>query len=372
MARYIWQHPDWTDRWRWSTDRLLQQIASARKTQGHLLGQAAGLGFDLGMEAQAESLAEDALTTAAIEGVALDPKSVRSSVARNLGLPTAGLPAPDRDADGLVQMLLDATQRHAEPLTVRRLKGWQAALFPTGYSGLHRIVVGEWRDKREPMQVVSGPVGRERVHFEAPPAEIVPAEMGRFLDWWASAGRPDEGLLRAGLAHLWFVTVHPFEDGNGRLARAIADMALAADEGTGLRLYSMSARILDERDAYYEILERTQRGDGEITDWFAWFLSCLERAMRRSEGRLDRVLAKARFRQRQAGARLNDRQRNVINRLLDAGHDGFEGGLTTRKYVGMTSASRSTAQREIADLVKRGFLIRRPGRGRSTSYEIAW
>jgi Fic family protein len=370
MTRYVWQYPDWTRRWRWDSSRLLPPLAAARRVQGTLLGRGAGLGFDLGMEARAATLAADALTTAAIEGVSLDPRSVRSSVARRLGLSVAGLPMPERDVDGLVQMVVDATQRHSEPLTSRRLKGWQAALFPTGYSGLRRIVVGDWRKQTAPMQVVSGPIGRETVHFEAPPAKNVAAEMTRFLAWWTSARDPDEGLLRAGLAHLWFVTVHPFEDGNGRLARAIADMALAADEQSGLRLYSMSSQIRSERDAYYAVLGRTQRGNGEITEWLEWFLACLERAMRASEGQLDVVLGKASFWQRLAGASLSERQSKVVNRLLDAGRDGFQGGLTTRKYASMTGASRATAQREIADLVEKGFLKQRPGGGRSTSYDI--
>jgi len=372
VTQYIWQHADWTSRWRWGSDRLLMPLAQARKAQGELLGRAASLGFEIGMEARAETLVDEALTTAAIEGVSLDPRSVRSSVARRLGLASAGVQVPDRDADGLVEVLIDATQRYGEPLTARRLKGWQAALFPRGYSGLRKIVIGDWRKKLEPMQVVSGPVGREKVHYEAPPAARLPREMARFLAWWRSGRNPEEGLLRAALAHLWFVTVHPFEDGNGRITRAIADMALAADEKTSLRLYSMSARIRSEQDAYFAVLERTQRGDGEITDWLEWFLLCLKRALETSETRLERVLAKSRLWQRQAGISIGERQLKVINRLLDAGQGGFEGGLSTRKYVGMTGTSRATAQREIVDLVKKGFLTKRGGGGRSTSYDIAW
>lgn len=371
MPRYVWQHPDWTSKMRWDGGRLLTPLASARRRQGEILGRAAGLGFDLGLEARASALTDEAVTTAAIEGEVLERDTVRSSVARRLGLPTAGLPPTARHIDGLVEMLVDATERFDQPLTEDRLEGWHAALFPTGRSGIQPIIVGDWRRSAEPMRVVSGPVGRETVHFEAPPAERVASEMRRFLDWYEKGSEPVDGVLRAGLSHFWFVTIHPFEDGNGRLARAIADMTLARDEATGLRLYSMSAQIRREQDVYYEVLEQAQRGDGELTSWLAWFAGCLERAVTHSEARLDRVLAKARFWQGYTGANLNERQRKVVNRMLDAGPGGFEGGLTTRKYVGMTGTSRATAQREIADLAVKGFLVRRPGGGRSTSYDIA-
>ena len=372
MSRYIWQHPDWTSRLRWNSERLLTPLAAARRRQGEILGKAAGLGFDLGLEARASILTDEAIMTAAIEGEILDRESVRSSVARKLGLPTAGLPVAARHVDGLVDMILDATHRFDKPLNEEQLWGWNAALFPTGYSGIQQIIVGDWRKSDEPLRVVSGPVGRETVHFEAPPAARVPEEMRRFLEWYADDPDPEDGLLRAGLAHFWFVTIHPFDDGNGRLARAIADMVLARDEGTGLRLYSMSAQIHTERDAYYDILEQTQRGDGELTGWLTWFAGCLERAVTNSEERLDLVLIKARFWQGHTETNLSERQRKVVNRMLDAGPGGFEGGLTTRKYLGMTRTSRATAQREIADLLAKGLLVRRPGGGRSTSYEIAW
>ena len=372
MANYVWQHPDWTSRLRWNSERLLTPLAAARRRQGEILGKTAGLGFDLGLEARASILTDEAVMTAAIEGEDLDRESVRSSVARKLGLPTAGLPPTARHVDGLVEMIVDATQRYEDPLTEERLRGWNAALFPTGYSGMQKIIVGDWRRSDEPMRVVSGPVGRETVHFEAPPTEKVPGEMGRFLEWYAADPDPEDGLLRAGLAHFWFVTIHPFEDGNGRLARAIADMTLARDEGTRLRLYSMSAQIRTEQDVYYDILEQTQRGDGELTGWLMWFAACLERAVTNSEERLALVLAKARFWQGHTEVNLSERQRKVVNRMLDAGPGGFEGGLTTRKYVSMTRTSRATAQREIADLVVKGLLVRRLGGGRSTSYEIVW
>ncbi len=372
MVNFVWQHPDWTSRLRWNSERLLTPLAAARRRQGEIFGKAAGLGFDLGLEAQASILTDEAVMTAAIEGEVLDRESVRSSVARKLGLPTAGLPPTARHVDGLVEMIVDATQRFDEPLTEERLWGWNAALFPTGYSGMLQIIVGDWRTSDEPMRVVSGPVGRETVHFEAPPAARVPGEMARFLEWYTADPDPEDGLLRAGLAHFWFVTIHPFEDGNGRLARAIADMTLARDEGTPLRLYSMSAQIRTEQDAYYDILEQTQRSDGELTGWLTWFVGCLERAVTNSEARLDLVLTKARFWQDHTEVNLSERQRKVVNRMLDAGPGGFEGGLTTRKYVGMTRTSRATAQREIADLLAKGLLVRRPGGGRSTSYEIVW
>ncbi len=372
MPRYVWLHPDWTSKLRWNGDQVLAPLASARRRQGEILGKATGLGFDLGLEARATTLTDDAVMTAAIEGEALDPRSVRSSVARRLGLPTAGLPPTDRHVDGLVEMIIDATGNFDSPLTEKRLKGWNAALFPTGYSGIRRIRAGSWRTGHEPMRVVSGPEGRERVHFEAPPAANVPEEMRRFLRWHEKQAWPEEGVLRAGLAHFWFVTIHPFEDGNGRIARAVTDMNLARDEKTGLRLYSMSTQIRSERDAYYDILESAQRGDGDITGWLVWFAGCLERAMAAAECRLELVLDRARFWQDHSEVDLNPRQRKVVNRLLEARPAGFEGGLTNRKYVNLTKTSRATAQREIADLVGKGILVKGPGGGRSASYDLAW
>jgi Fic family protein len=297
---------------------------------------------------------------------------VRSSVARRLGLPTAGMPQAPRHVDGLVEMLLDATRGYAAPLTAQRLWGWQAALFPTGYSGLNKIIVGGWRQSAEPMQVVSGPIGRERVHYEAPPAGRIETEMDRFLVWWAAPPAGMDGLIRAGLAHLWFVTIHPFDDGNGRVARAVTDMARAQDEGSGARLYSMSRQIQDEREHYYAVLEQAQKGGGDITQWLCWFLGCFEKALARSEDQVNKALARARFWQEHAGAMLNPRQVKVVNRLLEAGPGGFEGGLTTRKYKGMTKTSRETAKRDIAGLVSKGILSRNPGGGRSASYSLVW
>jgi Fic family protein len=369
--RFIWQQDAWPDL-KWDTARLLSPLSRARSAQGRLLGMAHALGLDLGLEVQVDALTREALTTAAIEGERLSPESVRSSVARRLGLKSVGLRKVNRDVEGLVDVLVDATRHHDKPLTPERLKGWQRALFPTGYSGLHRLRVGRWRAAGVPMRVVSGPLGRETVHFEAPPAERLDDELRRFLAWWRSSAGTVDGLLRAGLAHLWFVTLHPFEDGNGRVGRAITEMALAQDEGAGVRLYSLSAQVSDERAGYYAALEAAQRGRGEVTGWLVWFLHCFERAVVGSQGTIELALEKASFWQRHRDVTLNERQRKAVNRLLDAGRGGFEGGLNTRKYVGMTRASRATAQRELADLVERKLLHQRPGGGRSSSYELAW
>ena len=368
MGRYIWQSKAWPE-FGWNSDQLLRPLGRARQAQGRLLGE---VRFGLGLELQAEILAEESMSTAAIEGDRLNLQSVRSSVARRLGLPTAGLPPADRRVDGLVQMLLDATMSYREPLTADRLFGWNAALFPTGYSGLTRITVGRWRGGGEPMQVVSGPMGREQVHYEAPPSRRVPAEMDRFLAWWSAPPANLDGMVRAGLAHLWFVSIHPFEDGNGRIARAITDMALAQDEGSGQRLYSMSKQIGIERSAYYDVLERTQKGTGDATVWLAWFLECLARAIERSEKQVALALSHAEFWREHADAALNGRQVKVVKRLLEAGLDGFEGGMTNRKYVGITKVSSDTAKRDLADLVSKGILRRNQGGGRSVSYSLVW
>jgi len=287
-------------------------------------------------------------------------------------MPAAGLPPTERHVDGLVEMLLDATRRYDEPLTGDRVKSWHAALFPTGYSGMAKIDVGRWRSGREAMQVVSGPLGKERVHFEAPPSSRLGREMRRFFAWFESSRGEMDGLVRAAMAHFWFVTIHPFDDGNGRVGRAIADLAIAQDEGSGLRLYSVSAQISREREQYYEVLERCQRGSGDIVDWLVWMLGCLARAIERAEAQIGTAVVVARFWQEASRLTLSARQKKVLNRLLDAGPGGFEGGLTTRKYVGMTKTSRATAKREIADLVEKKLLVRGSAGGRSTRYELAW
>ncbi len=366
MTHYIWHHDNWTH-FRWNTNQLLTPLGECRLQQGKLLSTVASLGFPL--ESQAEILAEETVKTAAIEGEQLDARAVRSSVARRLGLPDAGIPA-DRSVDGLITVLLDATRNHSDPLTFERLCGWQAALFPTGYSGMFRIRTGEWRGDT-PMQVVSGPVGRETVHFEAPLFDRVPGEMSTFLQWWDSSLGKVEGVVRAALAHFHFITIHPFEDGNGRLARAITDMALAQDDGQAMRYYSLSAQIMAERGEYYNILERCQKGDGELTEWLLWFLGCFRRAISLSETVLSTVLDKAAFWRLHSQITLSERQKKVINRLLDAGKGGFEGGLTNRKYASMTNVSRATAFRELEALSNMG-VIRQTGGGRSARYDLVW
>lgn len=363
---YIWERPDWPD-FRWEHARLLEPLATARLRQGRLLGSMARLGFELKLEAQLEALTDDAVKSSEIEGDVLDRGSVRSSIARHLGVPNAAVAPTDRRVEGVVEMTLDATKNHDAPLTVERLHAWQAALFPTGYSGLHRIRTGVWRNDAEgPMQVVSGSLGRQKVHYQAPPAERVEAEMQRFLAWFNKRGEM-EGLLRAGLAHLWFLTVHPFEDGNGRVARAIADQALAQAEESGQRFYSMSGQIRKERSDYYDMLERTQKGELDVTAWLIWFLGCFSRAIDAAETTCATVLRKADFWQRHGRGPLTTRQRTVLNRYLD----GFEGKLTAKKWAVIGKCSIPTAQRDINDLVERGVLRRNPGGSKNTSYDLA-
>ena len=296
---------------------------------------------------------------------------MRSSVARRLGIPDAGLNTQDRYTDGLVDVLLDATANYEQPLTKERLHGWQAALFPTGFSGLHRIIVGDYRGE-SPMQVISGPIGRERIHYEAPPSRHVKKEVRQLLDWWHQKRGKIDCILRAAIAGFWFVSIHPYEDGNGRLARAITDMALAQDEKLAVRYYSFSAQIMEDRQEYYEVLEKCQKGGLDITDWLVWFLGCFERAIAKSDSLIGKVLQKARFWEINGQKQMTVRQRKVINRLLDAGAGGFTGGLTTRKYSGMTKASRATSYREITDLVSKDILVQNPGKGRSVSYDLVW
>lgn len=368
MTSYIWQKPEWP-RFTWEAQALLGPLGRARMDLGSLIQQVNSLGFDLDKESQAEILTEETVKTAAIEGDVLERNSVRSSVAKRLGLPTAGLPPSNRSIEGLVDVLHEATRRFDQPLTAKRLKSWHAALFPTGFSGFHKIRAGKWRGP-DPMRVVSGPIGRERVHFEAPSQDRLPEEMNRYIRWWNSESRAIDGLLRAGIAHFYFITIHPFEDGNGRLARALTDMALAQDDKLRQRFYSFSARIMTERAMYYDVLEKCQKGSLDVTLWLDWFLECFLRALKDSRLLISKSLHKARFWQKQAGVDLNARQKKVLNKLLDAGPGGFEGGMTTRKYVSITSASRATAFREISDLFEKGLLRALKGRGRSTAYEL--
>jgi Fic family protein len=362
---YIWQNDQWP-KLHWDDTALAKLLALASREQGRLLGKMEGLGFDLRAEAHLRTLTEDVVKSSEIEGEKLERDQVRSSIARRLGMDVAGLIPADRDVEGIVDMMTDATSRYAKQLTAPRLFDWHAALFPTGRSGMRTIKIGGWReDTAGPMQIVSGSIGREKVHYEAPPATRVPKEMERFLTWFAKPGDLDP-LLVAGLAHLWFVTIHPFDDGNGRIARAIADMALARSDGTGQRFYSMSSQIRHERNEYYNMLERTQQSDTDITRWQAWFLECLLRAIEGAHATLSAVLAKARFWERFAKHPLNERQINVLNRLLD----GFEGKLTSSKWAKLAKSSQDTAHRDITDLVERGALRKDAGGGRSTSYSL--
>ncbi len=368
--KYIWQRENWP-KLSWGTEPLLPLISSARLAQGKLLTKVESLGFKLSQEARAEILIEEAVKTSAIEGERLNRESVRSSVARRLGLSVAGLPPANRAVDGLVEVLLEATQNFDKPLTAARFKRWQAALFPTGYSGLTRIRVGKWRGS-QPMRVVSGAVGLEKIHYEAPPSERVEKEMKRFLSWWKTSRGSEEGLLRSGLAHFYFVTIHPFEDGNGRIARVLTDMALAQDEKLSTRYYSLSSQIMEERDDYYDALEECQKGNVDVTEWLQWFLGCYICAVDGAGKLIADVLSKAEFWQHHNQMEINGRQRKAVNRLLDAGKGGFQGGLTTRKYVSMAKVSRATAFREILDLLEKDILRQNPAKGRSVSYELHW
>lgn len=365
IKRQIHELADWP-RFRWDRERLAKPLASVRHQQGRLIGHMEALGFQLQQEAVLKTLTEDVVKSSDIEGEKLDVNLVRSSVARRLGMDVGGLKAADRHVEGVVEMMLDATRKYDEPLTAERVIAWHASLFPTGRTGMRKIRVGAWRDdKTGPMQVVSGPIGRERVHFEAPAARRLNREMKAFVDWFNKDADID-AVLKAGLSHLWFVTIHPFDDGNGRIARAIADLALARSEHSSQRFYSMSAQIREEREGYYNILERTQKGTLDVTLWMDWFLACLGRAINGAQTMLSAVLYKARFWQSLRDVPINERQRLLLNRLLD----GFEGNLTTSKWAKIAKCSSDTALRDITELVERGILVRNAAGGRSTSYGL--
>jgi len=362
---HIHEQKDWP-KLRWNGEKLATRLADVRHRQGRLIGQMEGLGFRLQEEAVLQTLTEDVVKSSEIEGEKLNPEAVRSSIARRMGLDIAGLIPSDRNVDGVVEMMLDATGRYSKSLTENRLFGWHSSLFPSGRSGMTRINVGKWRDdKNGSMQVVSGPIGKEKVHFEAPSAERLPKEMAAFLDWFNADVEMDP-VLKAGVAHLWYVTIHPFDDGNGRIARAIADLCLARSEKSSQRFYSMSAQIRVKRKGYYDILETTQKGSTDITPWLAWFLECLGGAISGAETVLSGIMAKARFWEKVDMIELNNRQRQVLNRLLD----GFEGKLTTSKWAKLTKSSQDTATRDIQDLIQKGVLERSPEGGRSTSYNL--
>ncbi len=365
--KYIWQAADWPQ-WRYDLGALVALLSDVSRAQGLLMGRLADVGMTLRDQASLSALTEDVIKTSEIEGEQLDAASVRSSIARRLGVDIGALAPVDRHVEGVVEMVLDATTDCTAPVTQVRLFGWHAALFPTGYSGLAPIQVGGWReDAAGPMQVVSGPIGRQRVHFEAPPAAQLEIEMGRFLEW-ANSASAEPPLIKAGLAHLWFVTLHPFDDGNGRIARAIGDLFLARADGSPQRFYSLSAQIQRERKAYYAILESAQKQSMDVTAWLVWFLQTLQGAIAQAHTTLDAVLLKTRFWQRWADSPgLNERQIKLVNRLLD----GFDGKLTSSKWAAIAKCSADTALRDINDLLARGVLKKLEAGGRSTSYELS-
>ena len=366
-SRYIHQLPEWPH-FQWDREALAGPLAEIRHRQGRLLGRMESLGFPLQKEAELETLTLDVLKSSEIEGQNLSPEQVRSSVARRLGMNAGGPVTVDREVEGVVEMTLDATQNFDQRLNEERLLGWHAALFPSERRGTHRIIVGAWRDDAHgPIQVVSGLVGRQRVHYEAPAAPRLPKEMAAFFAWANDASDKTDAVVRAALAHLWFATIHPFDDGNGRIARAIADWQLARSEKSPRRFYSMSAQIRRERKAYYGVFESTQKGTLDVTPWMEWFLGCLGRAFEGTETALAAVLRKARFWDMYAQAPINDRQRDAVNRLLD----GLEGTLTTTRWATLEQCSHDTALRDIQSLMEHGLLKKDAGGGRSTSYSLA-
>ena len=363
--RYIWQQPGWPN-WEYDEKRLTSLLTAVHHEQGLLLGRMRNLGLGQSEEATLVTLTSDVLKSSEIEGEILDPDTVRSSLARRLGIPSGAGHQQDSQVEGVVSMVLDATQNFNEPLSEERLFIWHSSLFPTGYSGDFRILVGTWRDDASgPMQVVSGPLGREKVRYEAPPAGRIPKEMSSFLHWFNKTQNLDP-FVKAGLAHLWFVTIHPFEDGNGRIGRAVCDMVLAQSEKSKQRFYSLSAQIRKDRTNYYNLLERTQKDSLDVTNWLEWFLNALLRALKDAEVLLNEVLLKARFWQRWTGAPMNSRQVELVNRLLD----GFDGNLTNRKWAVIAKCSSDTALRDITALLEMGVLMKAPAGGRSTHYQL--
>jgi len=361
MAKYIWQQKSWP-KFTWDLERLIGPLSEAKKAQGNILGQAK----HLKLREQAELFVEEAMATSAIEGEKLDREGVRSSVARRLGLSTAGMKETPRNGDGVVQVLVDATTNHTSQLTQEKLWGWHSVLFPTGYSNMEKIVVADWRQGHEPMRVVS----KKGIHFEAPAARTLDKEMAKFLKWWNTPDSDLDGILRAAIAHFWFVTIHPFDDGNGRLARALTDMALAQDEKTSMRLYSLSSQIVADRDRYYQVLEATQKGEGDITEWIIWFLELLTASIAKSAVLIERVMYVGDFFSTHGDLELSERQKKVLRKMLELWPGEFVGGLTNTKYVSMTGVSSETAKRDIKDLVEKKILLPNEARGRSTSYRI--
>ena len=367
LTTWIWQQDNWPE-FTWDAATLAPALAAARRIQGEVAGMAKLLDTNSDLNAQLEVLTAEGVATSAIEGEKLDPNALRSSLARRLGLPIAGLPVPQRSIESLVDVMLDAATTYNKPLTLAQLCSWQAALFPTGRSGLQEIRVGELRGD-DPVQIVSGPNGRENVHYLAPPHDRVAHDMAVFISWFNEPPVGLDALLRAGIAHAWFELIHPFEDGNGRVGRALLDRALAVDEQRAVRMYSMSARLMSVRDQYYDALEDLSRGDLDVTKWLQWFLEQVTAAARTSEQTIQHVLRKARFWMQHAQKSLNERQRKALNTMLGAGPDGFTGGMTNRKYSNLTKSSAPTAQRDLAELAALGCLVP-AGAGRSARYEL--
>ncbi len=365
MSFYIHQIENWPN-FTWESNEFINLLSEARNLQGRLIGRMATLGFDLRDEALLETLTLDVLKSAEIEGELLNPDQVRSSIAQRLGMKFAGLVMSDRNVDGMVDMMIDATRNCFNPLTTDRLFDWHAALFPMGRSGMFKIIVADWRKGISgTMQVISGRPGKEKVHFQAPDASLIENEMNQFLDWFNKKDKIDL-VIKAAIAHLWFVTIHPFQDGNGRIARALTDMLLAQSDNTTQRFYSMSAQIRIERKQYYEILEKTQKGSLDITDWIKWFLSCLINAIKSTDTILEKVLFKADFWNKHSKTIINERQKKILNKLLD----GFEGKLTSSKWAKIAKCSKDSAVRDINDLIKKDVLQKEDAGGRSTSYEL--
>ncbi len=365
MSYYIHQKDDWPD-FIWESDEFVNLLSEARNLQGRLIGRMESLGFDLRDEALLETLTLDVLKSAEIEGEFLNPEQVRSSIAQRLGMEFAGAVMSDRNVDGMVEMMIDATHNCFKPLTADRLFDWHAALFPMGRSGIFKITVADWRkDTSGSMQVVSGRSGKEKVHFQAPDANLLETEMNRFLEWFNENDKVDL-VVKAAIAHLWFVTIHPFQDGNGRITRALTDMLLAQSDKSTQRFYSMSAQIRIERKQYYEILEKTQKGNLDTTEWIKWFLSCLINALKATEKTLTRVLSKADFWNTHSKTIISERQKKILNRLLD----GFDGKLTSSKWAKIAKCSKDSAVRDINDLIRKNVLQKEDAGGRSTSYEL--
>lgn len=360
---YIWQYPEWPD-FKWDVSKLVTTLSEVRNREGVIKGMMSGLGFNIQSRTALDTMTEDVLRSNEIEGVILNSARVRSSIARHLGIDTSGLPQPDHYTEGVVQVMMDAVRNSDKPLTHERLFNWHAAIFPTGRSGINPIIVGAYRTGSETMQIVSGAMGKEKVHYEAPPSDTIPVMMDKFVSWVNSEDSNTDPVLKAATAHLWFVAIHPFDDGNGRLARTITDMLLAKADGLPLRFYSMSAEILREKKSYYSILEKTTTGSTDITAWIEWFLQTISHALKRTEGTVNRVVKKSSFWQRHRDAAMNERQVKIVNMLWD----GFTGKLTSSKWAKITKVSQATALRDITDLIDKGVLVPAADGGRSTNY----